>query len=82
MDGTIIQPRWKDFVNKLTTELARYTIFVRFRQFYGIGYLIARSLQSARRQFQLLGTSWRPRFTDSNHLLLHRVDDCIHCTLL
>ncbi|KAN0094363.1 hypothetical protein V8E55_002650 [Tylopilus felleus] len=27
VDGIIIQPRWKDFVNRLTAELARYTIF-------------------------------------------------------
>ena len=30
VDGIIIQPRWKDFVNRLTAELARYTIFVSF----------------------------------------------------
>ena len=28
VDGTIILPRWKDFVNRLTTELGRYPIFV------------------------------------------------------
>ena len=28
VDGTIIQPRWKDFINRLTNELARYPIFV------------------------------------------------------
>lgn len=28
VDGMIIQPRWKDYVNRLTAELGRYTIFV------------------------------------------------------
>lgn len=28
VDGIIIQPRWKDYVNRLTAELGRYTIFV------------------------------------------------------
>ncbi|KAH0831363.1 hypothetical protein J3R83DRAFT_14026 [Lanmaoa asiatica] len=28
VDGIIILPRWKDFINRLTTELGRYTIFV------------------------------------------------------
>ena len=28
VDGIIIQPRWKDFVNRLKDELSRYTIFV------------------------------------------------------
>ncbi|KAF8123686.1 hypothetical protein EV363DRAFT_765742 [Boletus edulis] len=27
VDGIIIQPRWKDFINRLTSELGRYTIF-------------------------------------------------------
>ncbi|KAF8558566.1 hypothetical protein OG21DRAFT_1074113 [Imleria badia] len=27
VDGIIIQPRWKDFINRLTAELGRYTIF-------------------------------------------------------
>ncbi|KAG8216241.1 hypothetical protein J3R82DRAFT_8282 [Butyriboletus roseoflavus] len=27
VDGIIILPRWKDFINRLTTELGRYTIF-------------------------------------------------------
>ncbi|KAG8216239.1 hypothetical protein J3R82DRAFT_8280 [Butyriboletus roseoflavus] len=27
VDGTIILPRWKDFINRLTTELGRYPIF-------------------------------------------------------
>ncbi|KAG9310207.1 hypothetical protein JVU11DRAFT_9849 [Chiua virens] len=27
VDSMIIQPRWKDFVNRLTAEFARYTIF-------------------------------------------------------
>jgi len=27
VDGTIIQPRWKDFASRLTTELGRYTLF-------------------------------------------------------
>ena len=28
VDGMIIQPRWKDFINRLKEELGRYTIFV------------------------------------------------------
>ena len=28
VDGIIIQPRWKDFINRLKEELGRYTIFV------------------------------------------------------
>ncbi|KAG8216890.1 hypothetical protein J3R82DRAFT_7159 [Butyriboletus roseoflavus] len=27
VDGTIIQPRWKDFINRLANELGRYPIF-------------------------------------------------------
>ncbi|KAG8221667.1 hypothetical protein J3R82DRAFT_1952 [Butyriboletus roseoflavus] len=27
VDGTIIQPRWKNFINRLTNELGRYPIF-------------------------------------------------------
>ena len=30
VDGIIIQPRWKDLVNRRTPELARYAIFVSF----------------------------------------------------
>ena len=33
VDGIIIQPRWKDFVNRLKEELGRYTIFVRLVRF-------------------------------------------------
>jgi hypothetical protein len=28
VDGIIIQPRWKDFINRLKEEMGRYTIFV------------------------------------------------------
>ena len=49
VDGVIIQPRWKDFVNRLTAELARYTIFVSFPQFNLAVYLISRSRQSCSR---------------------------------
>ena len=39
VDGIIIQPRWKDFVNRLKEELGRYTIFVRLIRFvYWISY--------------------------------------------
>ena len=43
VDGIIIQPCWKDFVNGLTAELARYTIFVSFPRFHVVGYLMVRS---------------------------------------
>jgi hypothetical protein len=30
VDETIVQPRWKDFINRLTTEWNGYTIFVSY----------------------------------------------------
>ena len=33
VDGIIIQPRWKDFINRLKDELGRYTIFVSLVRF-------------------------------------------------
>ena len=33
VDGIIIQPRWKDFINRLKDELGRYTIFVSLARF-------------------------------------------------
>lgn len=45
VDGIIIQPRWKDFINRLTAELGRYTIFVRPAWFVYSRYLMARSPQ-------------------------------------
>ena len=46
VDDIINQPRWKDFVTRLTTELARYTIFVSFDRVCVAEYIIARSRQS------------------------------------
>ncbi|KAH0831362.1 hypothetical protein J3R83DRAFT_14025 [Lanmaoa asiatica] len=33
VDGIIIQPRWKDFINRFAAELGRYTIFVSLPRF-------------------------------------------------
>ena len=43
VDGIIIQPRWKDFINRLTNELGRYPIFV---SLYYFALIISYGLQS------------------------------------
>ena len=39
IDGIVIRPRWKSFINRLTTELGRCTLLVSYSCFpYGISY--------------------------------------------
>ena len=45
VDSTIILPRWKGFIDRLTTELGRYPIFVSRSLALRMEYLMGRSLQ-------------------------------------